>query len=255
MHAKCTECTKHKFLLRQLTNDRLSFEAQSAEYQRHLARQYQDRCVYWQNRALSRLGSLGPDGVRTVTIVLDGLDHTKCRYPRSLAMTAKEYDTFNRPCLDLHGVIAHGHLCLVALSEPWVPKDANWCCDLLGHTLHLLAEQIDLRVTRVIVQSDNTCREVKNNGCLRALASWVGSGRLWAAEIHCLEKGHTHEDIDAFFAGVCQHIESHSEIHVPEDFKAVLAKYLETARQTEPMKVVELVGSTRDWQLVSVGAC
>ena len=61
MHAKCTECTKHKFLLKQLTGDRVAYQAQSEEFMRHLARQYADRCLYWRNRATSRLGSLGAD--------------------------------------------------------------------------------------------------------------------------------------------------------------------------------------------------
>ena len=249
MHAKCTECTKHKFLLKQLTGDRVAYQAQSEEFMRHLARQYADRCLYWRNRATSRPGSLGPDGVQTVCLILDGLDHSKCRYPRSLAMTAKEYDSFNRPHLDLHAVLAHGFFCFVALSEPWLPKDANWRCDCIAHTLHRLSARLDLRVCRICIQSDNTCREVKNNGCLRLLSQWVGAQRIHSAELSCLSKGHTHDDVDAFFAGVCAHIEAQQEVHTPLEFKATLEQYLQTARQHEPLKSVELVGSTRDWPL------
>ena len=167
-------------------------------------------------------------------------------------MMTKSLDNFQRPYLDMHACICHGHMVLLALSEMWLPKDANWCNELLGHVLHCAADRVDLRSTRLVVQCDNTCRELKNNSTLRWLAQLVGSRRIHSAELRCLQKGHTHEDVDAVFAGIAAAIESEQELHVPSDFARLLEKYMASARKAEPMKKVILVDSCRDWQLGSM---
>ena len=248
-HAKCDVCVRHQLVLRELTDDRLAAKAQMAQYTGHLNKQYEDRCLYWASRSLSRSMTAGSDGVQTVTVICDGMDHCKFKYPRSLNMVTKSLDGFQRPYLDMHACIVHGHMVLLALSEMW--QDSNWCNELLGHVLHCTADRVDLRSIRLVVQCDNTCRELKNNGTLRWLAQLVGSMRIHSAELRCLQKGHTREDVDAVFAGIAAAIESEQELHIPSDFTQLLEKYMASARKHEPMKKVMLVDRCRDWQLGS----
>ena len=73
----------------------------------------------------------------------------------------KQYDQFLRPHLNMYTCLAHGHMALLCLSEMTVPKDASFCLEVLTYCLHCIAMRLDLRVTRLQVQTDNTCRELK----------------------------------------------------------------------------------------------
>lgn len=260
-HAKCDVCVRHKLLIRKLSADRNALQAQMRQYAYHLKRQYEDRVLYWGSRSLSRMAGLGSDGVQTLVLICDGMDHAKFRYPRSLSMVSKAFDNFIRPHLNMHAVILHGKMALLATSESWLPKDSNFCVELVAHVLHTISAaeidgcRTDLRSCRVVLQSDNTCRELKNNGLLRFLGQLVGSKKLYSAELRCLRKGHTHEDIDAFFASVACAIEACQDVHLPSDFSQLLSDYLATARKHEPLKKVCQVDAARDWSLGEVKRC
>ena len=58
-------------------------------------------------------------------------------------------------------ILAHGHFAALTLSEPFVKKDSSFHADLLANALHLLEN--DARKYELICQSDNTCKEHKNN--------------------------------------------------------------------------------------------
>ena len=60
-------------------------------YGDHLKRQYADRVEYWKSRALSRSGIMLPSGMHSMTMICDGVDRAKFKYPRSEALTAKEF--------------------------------------------------------------------------------------------------------------------------------------------------------------------
>lgn len=109
-------------------------------FQQHLKRQYADRCLYWAARAASRLNALTADSTQILAVIADGMDHSKFRYPRSVAMTSKQYDQFLRPHLNMYTCLAHGHMALLCLSEMTVPKDASFCFNLLS-ALHCLADR------------------------------------------------------------------------------------------------------------------
>ena len=247
-HAVCEICVRHKYILKHLQGDRLAFKAQMSEYARHLKRQYTDRTLYWGLRAASRLNNLTADSTQELVIIGDGMDHSKFRYPRSLCMASKQFDPFLRPHLNMYACLAHGHMALLCLSEMTVAKDASFCLDVMSYCLHCVASRLDLRSTRLTLQSDNTCRELKNNSAVRLLAVWVGTRRLFAAQLSCLQKGHSHEDIDAFFANVAVTIEKYNELHRPEDFRQILQQYLDGgARKHEELKEVVMVDQVRDW--------
>lgn len=251
-HAKCATCTRHKAILKRLANDANARAVQALAFSCHLKRQYADRVKYWEARSQSRLREALPSGLIKVAIITDGLDKAKYKYPRSRIMASKEYDGLNRPSLDMVATIMHGYGMLLTLSEPFLPKDSSFSCEVVMNTLNKLASLgTDMRVVSLHLQADNTAREVKNNSTLRLVGALVASHRLHDAQICNLVAGHSHEDVDGFFSGLTAYLEAHTELHTPEDFRACLTSYLSDAsiRPHELDRSVEIVDVVRDWNL------
>lgn len=225
-HATCTVCLKHKLILRKLQSDRLAHEAQTKLYGAHIRHQYEDRVLYWSTRSQSRLGTL-QHGYRVICCILDGMDKSKFRCPRSINVQAKEFASFVRPAVDVHGVLTHGHMAALYLSDANIPKDSSWCTDILCNALDELGRSVDLRTVRFVAQSDNTTREVKNNTILRAMGYFVATRRLHSAELRTLRVGHSHEDIDGWFSQLNSVLESTNELRTPEAFRVRLDQYLQ----------------------------
>ena len=224
---------------------------QMVEFQKHLQRQYSDRTVYWAARSKSRLG-LQPSGRSTITLICDGMDKSKFRYPRSAVCSSKEFSGMVRPSLDVSAVICHGHNVLVALSEPYTPKSSSWTTELVAHSLHQASERTDLRGYEVHLQMDNCGRENKNNTLCRFAGVMVGTGRCAQFQICFLESGHSHEDIDQFFSALSNLIERRRELHTPEQFALAIDGFMQdqTCRPYEESRIVQKVDAVRDWNLV-----
>ena len=63
------------------------------------------------------------------------------------------------------------------LSEPDVPKDSNASCEQFMHSLNALANDgVDLSACSLVLQADNTSREVKNGIMMRLLAALTSDG-------------------------------------------------------------------------------
>ena len=159
-------------------------------------------------------------------------------------MTSKEFAGCIRPALDAHGVIAHGHLAAMVLSYNFVAKDSSWCCDLLAWTLNVIGGYTDLRSVHANVQCDNTTRECKNGTILRFLALQVGGQRLKSGQLSCLMSGHSHEDVDMWFASIAHVLESRNELHTPRTVQSRFGpppprSFSETARTLEVREACE----------------
>ena len=76
----------------------------------------------------------------------------------------------------------------------------------------------DTRAAALCIQCDNSARENKNNTVLRLAGLLTGLHRIKRCEVRFLRKGHSHEDIDMFFASVSNLLQSSPELHVPQDF-------------------------------------
>lgn len=252
-HAKCSQCIRHKLVLRKVRKNIPARRAQLALYKLHLEKQYEDRTTYWTNRTNSRSKHL-EDGSRTLTITIDSMDHSKFAFPRAMAMTAKEFSTFIRPTLACTAVISHGYSFCLYLSEPHQKHDSAWTSDLLAHTLQLVCEQnpdFDLKSTNIKVHGDNSSKELKNNSCCRLLGGLVLCRRIRSADLCYLQSGHSHEDIDQVFSGLARYLDGQNELHVPMDFLESLTRWVNTPgfRPHEPHKAVFMVDQTRDWWL------
>ena len=53
----------------------------------------------------------------------------------------------------------------------------------------------------------------------------VGSNKIHRMQLRFLMKGHSHEDIDQWFSAISGQIESHPQLHTPEEFLEMLTAY------------------------------
>ena len=158
-HSMCGECSRYKALLKDLAHHLKARAAQRELYMKHLEAQYKDRVCYWSSRSLSRLRP-----PLEVVITIDSMDQMKYCYPRGETFRAKTLSTMNRPRAHVTGLLCHGHFILMATGEHCMPKDASSMMELLSHALTKLQKDfhISLPTTSVVVQADNTPREMKN---------------------------------------------------------------------------------------------
>ena len=248
-HKQCGVCTRHRLLIRRLAGDRLLRRAQSAEFSKHLARQYNDRVVYWQCRARSRLPLL-PSGLPTLCVIVDGMDHSKYRVPRAQVFDSKEFGNHIRPTLDLTTAIAHGKGIVCALGDVRTRKDSSWSAEVVLHTLHQFAAHQDLRNFEVVIEADNTPRECKNNTLTRLMAFLCGSHRCRRAQLQFLQSGHSHEDIDQFFSVLSNLVERTKILETAECFRTLIEKFLKDPEQRpeeQMFREVRRVSHVRAW--------
>lgn len=133
-----------------------------------------------------------------------------------------------------------------------VPKDSSWCMDLLFGMMHKIGEFHDLRFISLAIQCDNTSKEVKNNTTLRGLAYVIANRRLFSAEVRSLRSGHSHEDVDGFFAQLNAVLEARNELHTPQEFRDAIDGYLQlptTRPDDSSIKCTQVLNSVRDWLL------
>ena len=251
-HAKCSICIKHKCVIRKLGKDAGQRACQMRLLAAHLHKQYEDRTVYWANRSKSRLPVLS-SGLTSVTIIIDSIDHSKLRYPKAPFLEAnKDYAGFQRPHLDLTCALVHGHGVYIFASEPYLPKNANWHIDLVGHLLERLGDKYNLQEAEINLQCDNTSRECKNNSMCRAFSAWTASAKIKRGQISCLLSGHSHEDIDQFFALLSNELQSQLDriMETPRDILRAIQEWLDRNPQVRPHekeRVVMQVDACREW--------
>ncbi|CAE7297739.1 unnamed protein product [Symbiodinium sp. CCMP2592] len=245
-HAQCTQCLRHKTMISGLAHHLRARQAAQDRYFEHLTAQYRDRLQYWEARGRSQLR--GTD----LTIIIDGIDQSKFLVPRDPKLRAKCFDSFNRPKLHVSGAIIHGWAVVFAVANADLPKDANFCIEILAYCLQLVSELGGtLSDMNVHIQSDNTTREVKNNVTLRWLSGLVSAGVIRSGSVRCLRTGHSHEDIDQLFGTLSRHLASRVKSALTiADFCLHIRNFLGALkRPSEKVSRVVQVDQTRDWKL------
>lgn len=170
-HAICSTCVRHKLLVKAFAGNLRARQAQIEYFSQHLKSQYYDRLSYWDLRGQARLR-----GSVDILVIVDGVDQSKFSFPRSDLMRSKELQGFIRPRAHVTGAIIHGKAVVFSVSPPDLRKDANSSIELIAYCLQVISRDVDLRKITFHLQSDNTSREIKNNHCLRFLASLVSHG-------------------------------------------------------------------------------
>ncbi|CAE7359672.1 unnamed protein product [Symbiodinium sp. CCMP2592] len=247
-HAVCSECLLHQSLIQSYSRHIAARCAQQHLLEAHLRSQYLDRVQYWQSRASSRLNT------EELVVIQDGMDQSKFACPRHPFLAAKCFETLTsaRPRLHIVGVLAHGHLMALALTEPTVPKDSSTQLELLSHVLtRVQASGCKLQNMRLTVQCDNCCRELKNNQTLRWMASLVSRRILRAARLCNLRSGHSHEDIDQAFGSCAAFlVKKAAKAESSDSFQQHLTNFLEELpRPHEKERAVVRISRVRDWLL------
>ena len=248
-HARCNQCIRHRMIIRKLGNCLPARRAQVAELQKHLRRQYADRQVYWHFRSLSRLAASSA-APTTVTAIIDSMDCAKHSWPKAQCMSAKEFASWPRPKLSSTTLLIHGFVQLTVMSPHFVSSNSSRTIEILSHGLSaLVADGYDLRSTHLVLQGDNASKELKNNSVLQWAASQVALMRVHQCTLSFLTSGHSHEDIDAYFAVVSQWLDRFPELHTVGDFQRCLTTMLDNkqVRPCEPHREVCVIDRFRDW--------
>jgi hypothetical protein len=255
-HSKCSQCLRHRLIIRKLGHCPEARRSQVSMLKKHLDRQHRDRQVYWAARGRSRLEAKNPYPLH-ITAILDSMDAQKHSWPRSKNMNSKEFCSFTRPRLTSTSLIIHGHSITLALSPSTLTSNSSRTSEILAHGLTLLSRKLDMRGAHLSLQGDNCCKEVKNNGQLRLLGCWIASGKLKSADLSFLSSGHSHEDVDAMFGAIRGFLESEPELHTPQAFQQHLAKFFDepTRRPHEKDRHVVMLTQYRDWPLDSGFKC
>ena len=250
-HKRCTECVKHQLVIRKLRDNERALSVQAALWGQHLERQFRDRQRYWDLRAQSRL-TQSIDGQPVLTMIIDGMDHSKWVLPKSQALNAKSFNSFVRPYLTCTGLICHGRSVSIVLADQSVAKGSNFTIEILLHTLDKLTRAgLDLRSAEINIQCDNCSKEAKSNAVLRVLGLLVAKRRIGCARLQCLQTGHSHEDVDQMFSLLGSYLSTKKELYTPEHVLEALRSYLAapSVRPQEPVKETYMVSATRDWPL------
>ena len=245
-HTQCSQCLHYKLLIRGLTNHMAARQRQSQLLVDHLMAQYRDRQAYWEMRGSSRLGCSS-----TVCCILDGMDQCKFLYPRSPLCLSKDLAGMQRPKLHVTGAIIHGWGLAFTLSHHDHPKDASASVEILAHLLTRMHQSgINLQRCNLVVQCDNTARELKNGTTLRFLSALVSHHIVESCTLSHLRSGHSHEDIDQAFGSLALYIVRHcKEAQTPKDFFKTVSKFADSAqRPHEPHRVTFQMDSHRDWK-------
>ena len=173
-HSTCSVCTRHKLLIREMSHHLAARRKQHDLYIAHLQHQYQDRCLYWQLRSLSR------SRCGEICIIIDSMDQAKFCYPRGGVYRTKELASLQRPRAHITGILMHGHGVMFSVSAQDMPKDSNSMIELMSHALTTLQKEHNIQLNQCVlnIQSDNTCREMKNNPFLRWLGYLVSNRAL-----------------------------------------------------------------------------
>ena len=153
-HSKCSQCIKHRLIIKKLGFCPPARRVQFALLRKHLDRQHKDRQQYWACRAESRVDSTSPT-VSHICGIIDSMDAAKHAWPRTKNMSAKEFSSFNRPRLTSTTLILHGHSVTLALSPSYASSNSSRTVEIVSVALTKLQRKIDLRGVTLSLQGDN----------------------------------------------------------------------------------------------------
>ena len=225
-HADCNIC----FKLREKVHSRVPLAAKLAfarEWRAHLRWQYYDRCIYWSHRYASK------NHTGVLTIIIDSMDKCKTAMPKyRFSQRSKEIDKFVRPRVILTAALAHGYCGCVWLADEGLTHGASAAIEVLAQTIEKVWQKCQNEgkpfPTHLIVQSDNTTSQAKNNDFNLWMASLVARYHFKTTDVHYLTVGHTHEDIDQLFGLILELVLRKNVWETPEELVMLIEKSLKS---------------------------
>ena len=180
------------------------------------------------------------------------MDQGKFSVPRSSLLKAKQFDSMNKPRLHVAAAITHGWSLNFYVSEPNLCKDSNTSIEILAHCLTSWRDSGQpLSTTRVVVQADNTCTEIKNGISMRWMSVLVSDNIIKEGVFCFLRSGHSHEDVDQCFGQCSDWIKRRvPTAQTSDDFVAGINAFLQKIdRPHEIQRACYKLDRTRDWSL------
>jgi hypothetical protein len=192
----------------------------------HYSHQYLDRCIYWSCRFASQTDQ------NVLCIIIDSMDRAKLAWPRFMHDRAPKWlEKIIRPKLVLTGAMAHGWCTCLYTHHESLPHGANLFCEVLCQTVERVYQISRTSGRRfpqhLVVQSDNTVAQAKNECAFLLLAFFVAKYKFLTANIFFLLVGHTHEDIDQLFALVLKIVLRPHRFDTPAEFLGLLRESME----------------------------
>jgi hypothetical protein len=193
-HAQCNTC----FKLQQVMYDAGQGVEEKMEAARHLREHvrctYLDRTIYWNLRFASRCYN------DVLVIIIDAMDKTKFAWPRyPFRQQPKDLAELVRPRLTFTCAMAHGYCVDLYMATEQINHGASAFNEILCRTITNVKKICRERglpfPQHLVVQSDNTVSQAKNQHACLFLATLVARRYFRTVNLCFLTVGHTHEDI------------------------------------------------------------
>ena len=246
-HAQCTTC----FKLQRVMFERGSSVEERLDAARHLREHirvtYLDRQIYWNLRFASR------GFCDVLCIIIDSMDKTKFAWPR-YGFAKRPHDLVNlcRPRVSFTIAIAHGYCVDMYAAPEELNHGSDAFVEVLCRTItHVreICQQRSIPFPRhLVVQSDNTVAQAKNQYAAVFLAVMVSRGLFLTANLMFLVVGHTHEDIDQLFGVVVSLILQLSSFEtIPELMSYLLEKMRDHFHAKQEVVTQTCLSAVRDF--------
>ena len=193
-HAQCNTC----FELQRTMYNKSSSVAEKLDAARHLREHirvtYLDRQIYWNLRFASR----GHGDV--LVIIIDSMDKTKFAWPRyPWGRRPHDLGDLIRPRISFTIALAHG-FCVDMFAAPEELNHGSDAflevlCRTITNVRRICRERSIPFPRHLVIQSDNTVAQAKNQYVVMFLALLVSRRLFMTTNLFFLVVGHTHEDI------------------------------------------------------------
>lgn len=240
-HSQCQTCFELQMKLRSQASWEDKLQA-ARDLRQHYTLQYEDRCLYWSFRWVSRMGG------DILCIIIDGMDKAKFSWPRwPFQRLPKDMEGKNRPRSCLNAVMAHGYCTRLFLQDDKMEHGSNGWCEMISQTIESVRKICKDRgkpmPRHLVIQADNTTGQCKNQYGTQFLAFLVCSHKFMTCTLNFLMVGHTHEDIDQLFSVVLWIMLAMKTFQSPEELLKGLAKGLRE-RVVEKGEILEVTHLT-----------
>lgn len=242
-HKECDICfdLKEALHLRSLSQEEKVSKA--AEWRQHLADTYHDRMVYYTMRYASRAR------LNVLCMIVDSMDKAKWSYPRmNIGRIPESLEKLKRPRLVVTACLAHGFTTgLFIQDSERVTHGANCFLDQVCRIIEVVRTQGPCP-EHLFLQTDNTTALSKNSTSHVFAALLVAKKHFATVNMTYLVKGHTHEDIDAYFSRLLPIIRR-SEFNNVSEAASLLRRELQgnADGQKDPV-VVQEIKAVKDFE-------
>ena len=135
--------------------------------------------------------------LNVLCIIVDSMDKVKTAFPKYRQGRKPSYlEGLKRPKSITSAVLCHGWCTCVYTADETLSHGASAFCEILCRALDEVARLCRLHnrafPQHLVIQSDNTTAQAKNNVVSLFLAYLVARGKFLTATINFLTVGHTH---------------------------------------------------------------